>query len=93
MQYVLLYAVDTWIMLTWKNVAANPYVEDSTVDSVTPSWAVTCIAEGMMAVDGHEPRHSAEHEARGRHDSQNQRSNVWNCRLNILKYNQHLFFV
>ena len=92
MQYVLLYAVDTWSTLTWKNVAANPYVEDSTVDSVTPGWAVTCIGEKMMAVDRHKSRHSAEHEARGRNDSKNQRSNIWNCRLKRLKHNQHLLF-
>ena len=32
-----MYAVDTWSMLTWKDVAANPYVEGSAVDLVTPS--------------------------------------------------------
>jgi len=77
------------VVLTWKDVGGDPYVEGSTVDSVTPGWAVTC-GEGMMAEDGHEPRHRAEHEARGRHDSQNQRSNIWNCKL---KYSKQCFLL
>jgi len=77
------------VVLTWKDVGGDPYVEGSAVDSVTPGWAVTC-GEGMMAEDGHDSRHRAEHEARGRHDSQNQRSNIWNCKL---KYSNQCFLL